>query len=228
LRLNINLASKPYLDVRRTLARWSAPVLLLALCTAALVWLATASWIEAREMNAKIGALTREVAALERRHDEAVALLRLSRNRSVVETSVFLNGLIARKSFSWTQAFMQLEKIMPPGLRVVSISPALEPQTNSVQVMLSVAGSSRESALELVRRLEQSPSYQNARIVEEKAESNRGSGDTVVFHLAALYVATPETAPEAQTDSAPDASEEGAVAAPQGSAGAPASKGAKP
>ena len=88
----------------------------------------------------------------------------------MVETSKFLNGLIARKSFSWTRVFMQLEQIMPPKLHVVSISPELQPKTNTVEVHLTVAGTSREAAVELVKRLEQSPSFRDARITEESDE----------------------------------------------------------
>jgi len=201
VRVNLNLASKPYVDVRRVLKRWTLPVLLLAVCTVALIGAAAARWMEAREINAKIAGVSKEVAVLERQREESLALLHLPQNRSVVESSIFLNGLIARKSFSWTQAFMQLEQIMPPRLRVVSISPALEPQTNSVQVLLSVAGSSHEAALELVRGLEQSPSFTNARIVEEAVQEEKGSNDSVLFHLAALYVARPE--PEAVSAAAP-------------------------
>ncbi len=58
-------------------------------------------------------------------------MLGLPQNKSVVENSRFLNGLIARKSFSWTRVFMQLEQIMPPKLHVVSISPELERSTNT-------------------------------------------------------------------------------------------------
>jgi type IV pilus assembly protein PilN len=201
VRLNLNLASKPYVDVRRVLKRWTLPVLLLAVCTVALIGAAAVRWMQAREINAKISGLSKEVAALDRQYEESLALLHLPENRSVVESSIFLNGLIARKSFSWTQAFMQLEKIMPPRLRVVSITPVLEPQTNSVQVMLSVAGSSHEAALELVRGLEQSPWFKNARIAEEAVKDEKGSKDAVVFHLAALYVSRPE--PEAASAPAP-------------------------
>jgi len=203
VRVNLNLASTPYVDMRRVLRRWTLPVLLLAVCTVALIGAAAVRWMEAREINAKIAGLSREVATLERQREESLALLHLPQNRSVVESSIFLNGLIARKSFSWTQAFMQLEKIMPPRLRVVSISPLLEPQTNSVQVMLSVAGSSHEAALELVRGLEQSPSFKNARIAEEVVQEGEGSKDSVLFHLAALYVAGSE--PEAASAPAPSA-----------------------
>ena len=102
------------------------------------------------------------------------------RIRPVVDDSKFLNGLIARKSFSWTRVFMQLEQIMPPKLHVVSISPALHPKTNTVEVHMTVAGTSRDAAVELVKRLEQSPSFRDARIEEESAaetaEGEHGHG----------------------------------------------------
>jgi type IV pilus assembly protein PilN len=204
VRLNINLATKPYQDVRRVLKQWGGLVLLLAVCTAALVWFAVSSWRESRDVNARISELRSEIAALDRQHSQALAVLRLPQNASVVETSKFLNGLIARKSFSWTRVFMQLEEIMPPRLHVVSISPELQPKTNTVEVHLSVAGTSREAALELVKRLEQSPSFRDARIVEEstipeknRPDMDRESSDTVKFQVNATYV--PKAAPARET-----------------------------
>jgi type IV pilus assembly protein PilN len=188
VRLNINLATKPYQDVRRFLLQWGGPVLLLALCTAALVWSAASNWRQSREVNAKVSALKSEIAVLDHQHDEAVATLGLSQNKSVVETSKFLNGLIARKSFSWTLVFMQLEQIMPPKLHVVSISPTLKSSTNTMEVHMQVAGTSREAAVELVKRLEQSPSFRDARITEETEVQEKGSEDTVRFDLTARYV----------------------------------------
>jgi Tfp pilus assembly protein PilN len=105
--------------------------------------------------------------------------------------------LIIRKSFSWTRVFMQLEQIMPPKLHVVSISPTLQGSTNTMEVHMQVAGTSREAAVELVKRLEQSPSFRNARIAEESEVTEKNSGaDTVKFQLTAIYV--PRTVPEAQ------------------------------
>jgi type IV pilus assembly protein PilN len=196
LRLNINLATKPFQDVRRVLMQWGGPVLLLAICTAALVWMAVSTWRESRDVNARIAVLQSELAALDRQHDEALSILRLPQNSSVVDTSKFLNGLIARKSFSWTRVFMQLEEIMPPKLHVVSIVPELQPKTNTVEVHLTVAGTSREAAVELVKRLEQSPSFRSARITEESEGLEKESPDTVKFQVTALYV--PRLAPSAQ------------------------------
>lgn len=198
MRLNINLATKPYQDVRRVLLQWGGLVLLLAVCTVGLLWMAVSNWRQSREVSAKIAGLNSEIAALDRQRDEAVALVRLPQNSPVVEDSKFLNGLIARKSFSWTRAFMQLEEIMPPKLHVVSISPELQPKTNTVEVHLTVAGTSRDAAVELVKRLEQSPSFHDARIVEESAVAlAKESTDTVQFHLTAIYV--PQAAGAADT-----------------------------
>ena len=196
MRLNINLATKPYQDVRRVLLRWGGLVLLLAVCTVVLVWTAVSTWRQSRDVNARISALKSELAVLDRQHDEAVAQLGLPQNKSVVETSRFLNGLIVRKSFSWTRVFMQLEQIMPPKLHVVSISPELQSKTNTVEVHLTVAGTSREAAVELVKRLEQSPAFRDARITEESQLHEKLNPDTVKFQVSALYVprATPEGA----------------------------------
>jgi type IV pilus assembly protein PilN len=213
LRLNINLATKPYQDVRRVLLQWGGLVLLLALCTGGLLWMAFTNWQQSREVNAKIAGLNSEIAALDRQHEQALALVQLAQNRPVLDDSKFLNGLIARKSFSWTRVFMQLEEIMPPKLHVVSIQPSLSPKTDTVEVHMSVAGTSRDAAVELVKRLEQSPSFRNARIEEESALKLKESTDTVQFHLMAVYVPLP--APAATTAESNKAAADGKAAGPK-------------
>jgi type IV pilus assembly protein PilN len=200
VRLNINLATKPYQDVRRVLLQWGGLVLLLAVCTVALAWTAVSVWRESRTVNAKISGLESEIAALDKQRDQAVEVLRLPQNSSVVDDSKFLNGLIARKSFSWTRVFMQLEQIMPPKLHVVSILPELQPKTNTVEVHLTVAGTSRDAAVELVKHLERSPSFRDARITEEAEAHDKDNIDTVRFQLTAVYV--PQVAPAAAPDKA--------------------------
>lgn len=200
MRLNINLATKAYQDVRRVLLRWGGLVLLLAVCTVALLWTAVSSWRESRDVNTKIAALQSDIASLDRQRADALAILRLPQNSSVVDTSNFLNGLIARKAFSWTRVFMQLEEILPPNLHVVSISPQLQPKTNTMEVHLTVAGTSRDAAVELVKRLEKSPSFRDARIEEESVPQTKNNADSVQFHLTAVYV--PGVTPEAPTKTA--------------------------
>ena len=45
--------------------------------------------------------------------------------QQVLDRAAFLNSLIDERSFPWTKIFMDLEETLPPGVRVVSISPKL-------------------------------------------------------------------------------------------------------
>ncbi len=77
---------------------------------------------------------------------------------------------------------------MPPRLHVVSIHPELGPD-NELEIKLIVAGDSRERALELVRKMEASQHFHDTYIEEENTSQGNGSaGDTVQFHITALYV----------------------------------------
>lgn len=187
MRLNINLASRPYEDIRNFNKRWGTIAAMLALLTAALLFYAVRSWRESRDVNAQIATVQNEIRSLDSEKQAAVALLNRPENRTTAEQSQFLNQLIARKAFSWTGVFMDLERLMPPGLHVVSIKPELGPD-NQLQVSMVVGGNSRERAIELVRRMEQSPTFRQARVRAEAARENPTDGDAVRFEISSIYV----------------------------------------
>jgi type IV pilus assembly protein PilN len=188
MRLNINLASQPYQDVRRFLVRWGVPTLVLAVCTVGLVWYTVHSWRRASDINQQIGKLEQEMQQLQKQHDDAVALLNRPENRSTVETSQFLNAVIAHKAFSWTQVFMQLEQIMPPRIHVVSMKPVLG-KDGRLQLEMQVAGDSRDKAVELVQRLEGSKAFRAPVLKSEGIlDPAQAGGDTVQFEITADYV----------------------------------------
>jgi type IV pilus assembly protein PilN len=217
MRLNINLASQPYQDVRRFLIRWGVPTLVLAACTVGLVWYAVHSWRRASDINLQISKLEQEIRTLQKQHDDAVALLNRPENRSTVETSQFLNTVIARKSFSWTQVFMQLEQIMPPRIHVVSMKPVLG-KDGRLQLDLLVAGDNRERAVELVKRLEGSKVFRSPVLKSETVlEPGQAGGDSVAFEITADYVPQSTTPAVAATAPSTLPSDKGANPAPAGS-----------
>jgi Tfp pilus assembly protein PilN len=116
-------------------------------------------------------------------------------NKVVADQSKLLNELFARKAFSWTSVFMQLEEIMPAQLHVMQLSPELNKQ-NQLVLRLLVAGGSREHALVLLRRLEQSPYFTNAKLNLETMVQGAAPGDSVQFDISALYIPHPELAGE--------------------------------
>ena len=182
MRFDINLASSPYQDVRLFLLRWGTATGALALFTVVLVGIAFSSWWGSRDLRQQMERDTRQMQELDRDKAAAEALLSRPQNREILERSRFLNGLITRKSFSWTQLFMDLEKIMPPRVRVVSLQPQAGSQ-DQVALRLLVEGDSRERALDLVRRMEESERFRQPRVKSERGKEPSG----VQLEIIAFY-----------------------------------------
>jgi type IV pilus assembly protein PilN len=112
----------------------------------------------------------------------------------VRDRSHFLNQLFERKAFSWTLAFEQLERVMPAHLHVISIHPGIS-EDNNLELKLVVGGETREQALDLVRKMENSKHFRQTRIEAEKFETQENiHGDRVQFDIDALYVPSREVA----------------------------------
>jgi type IV pilus assembly protein PilN len=186
MRVDINLASQPYEDARRFWTRWGSALVGLGILTLLLLSMTVNGWIGARKDRQLIKQYEQQSAARDQERTDAMALLNLPQNSSTRDRSQFLNDLFQRKAFSWTRAFEDLEQVMPRPLHVVSIHPELAPD-NELEIKLVVAGNSREHALDLVSRMEASQHFHDTYIEEEHADTSN-TGDTVQFHISALYV----------------------------------------
>jgi|HubBroStandDraft_5_1064220.scaffolds.fasta_scaffold02175_4 type IV pilus assembly protein PilN len=194
MRVEINLATQPYEDARRFWFRWGGGLVALAIVTLGLIYFTLLGWVTANKDKALIAQNLHQIADRDGQKAAAQAMMNLPQNSVTRDRSQFLNALFYRKSFSWTQVFEEMERVMPPRLHVVSIQPEFAPD-NELAIKLVVAGDSRDRALELVRKMEESQHFQQTQIEQETAESGSGAsaGDTVKFSISALYVsgATP-------------------------------------
>lgn len=197
MRLDINLASRPYEDVAQFYRTWGTLAGGVAAVTLVLLGLTLSSLHSAHAVGKQTSKLRAQMAAFDEQKRAAQALLNRPENRETRDRSRFLNALIARKAFSWTQVFADLEKIVPARVRVVSIKPGLT-EDGQFQVELEVATDSRDRMVELVRQLEESETFRQAQVKSESSQ-NAPSGPPVVrFNIVALYVphATPAAPPE--------------------------------
>jgi type IV pilus assembly protein PilN len=87
----------------------------------------------------------------------------------VLERAHFLNALFLRKSFSWTAVMMDLETVLPSGVQITSIEPAIASDGN-VAIRLRVSGD-RERAVQLVRNLERSKRFLAPRLTGESTQA---------------------------------------------------------
>jgi type IV pilus assembly protein PilN len=190
MQLNINLASQPYEDSRQFWTYWGTGLGLLALVTALLVFLAVNGFVEGSRDRQQMAKLKTQLAEFDHERSQAEAMLNQPQNRTVRDQSHFLNELFARKAFSWTLAFEQLEQVMPAHLHVISIHPGISAD-NNLELKLVVGGETREQALDLVRKMEGSKHFRQTRIETENFETsngNAGNNDRVRFDINAFYV----------------------------------------
>ncbi len=194
MRIDINLATRPYQDSRQFWTYWVTGLGLLALITALLVFMAATGYMRAGHDREQIAKLQSQIAAYDREKADAEAVLNQPQNRELREQSQFLNQLFERKSFSWTRVFEDLEQVMPAHLHVISIRPASA--DNNVQLKLVVGGDSQVQALDLVRKMENSRHFKQTRIIAEGFASEQSqTGDRVQFEIDAAYTPWDQPSP---------------------------------
>jgi type IV pilus assembly protein PilN len=192
MRFDINLASQPYEDARHFWMRWGTGLVAATLFTLVLLTLTVAGWFNARRDHHTIAQVRAEIADRDQRRMEAEQFLSLPENSTTRDESQVLNELIEQKAFSWTLVLENLEKVMPTRVHLVSIHPELDPD-NELALKMTVAGDSRDRAIELARRMEDSRRFAQTNITSERPTQSK-NGDTVQVDIAAVYI--PETLPE--------------------------------
>ena len=76
---------------------------------------------------------------------------------------------------------------MPTRVHLVKIEPELNPQ-NELKIKMTVEGKSRDKALDLVRKLETSNEFKQARIETETAKAGPDAEGAVAFDITAIYI----------------------------------------
>lgn len=223
MRLDINLATQPYEDARQFWLRWGTGLAAAAILTLALMTITITGWFNARRDHTKIAELRAEIVQRDRTRQQAEAFLNQPENRATRDQSLFLNTLIERKSLSWTYVLEDLERVMPSRVHLVSIHPELD-EGNQLTLKMVVAGDSRDKALELARRMEESRHFAQT-YIETEHTAPPGTGDTVQFNINGIYV--PEVAAAIVPKTSAPAPKT-ATPAPKTSTKKQATKGSKP
>ncbi len=191
MRININLASSPYEAAREYTRRLGMLLVALAVLTVGLLGYILYQRSHTRDVDQKIAAAKQEIASLDDEKAQALTILNQPQNRDVADQSAFMNDLFARKALSWTLVFTEMEKLMPANIHVVSMKPEFNRQ-NQLVLHVMVATSSREKAVELVKRMEKSRHFRTPQVQAENTLGSEGSagpaGGNIQFDIAAVYV----------------------------------------
>ncbi len=241
MRISVNLATRPFVELRPLFARLRLAMIALALLAVGLGFGLHSLSAKAKVAQAQMDALKAKTLGYQQELQQNTARMHQPQNMAVLERSQFLDAVFAQKSFSWTAVMMDLEKVLPTGVQVTSIEPTIA-KDGGVSIRLRVSGD-RDKAVQLVRNLETSQRFVAPRLAGEAAqtqEGNRGGGGPVMmpgaveFDILSGYNPLPvvavkkvkgEVADSDSEDSSEGDSVKGTVPAHRGGSRAKAPKG---
>jgi type IV pilus assembly protein PilN len=158
MKISVNLASQPFRRDRPMIVASVALSLVLVGTLALLVMLARADNEQLADIRKEVSGLRTQVANLGKQQRDAEAVLRQPQNAEVLETSVFLNQLLFRKGISWTRILADLEKVMPPNVKVLNIRPSISGQ-GQITLDMIVGAEGPKAVLTMYQSLESSPKF---------------------------------------------------------------------
>ncbi|HEY0784239.1 MAG TPA: fimbrial assembly protein [Acidobacteriaceae bacterium] len=177
MKITLNLATRPYIELRPIYTRLRLMMLVLAALALPMLLVLRVEQAKARIATSRVEQLRSRIAHLEGQQRAARALMQRPENAMVLSQADFLNELFRRKAFSWTATMSDLEVTLPSGVQVLSIDPIVAADGH-VTIRLRVSGP-RERAVEVVRNLERSRHFVAPRLASEALASPNGGGPTV-------------------------------------------------
>ncbi|MGE5325375.1 MAG: PilN domain-containing protein [Actinomycetota bacterium] len=188
MRLNINLASQKYEDVRTFVSRAGAATAAMAAFTVLLAVLAWFNYSSSINSSKRISQLRQRISSLQQERAKASAVENLPENRDVTQQKNYWNRQIARRTFSWTQLFNDLQKIMPGRVYVISVAPELT-KDNRLKLKLTIGGEKNDDLNALVKRMEDSHKFQRTSLMSEstQSESRPGAAPLHKFEIETFY-----------------------------------------
>ena len=191
MKLQLNLATAPQENHRPFLVGAVVTGTVGVLVFGVLAHATYKSWRASRVLRTDIARLENQIQTDRQNRQDLLTYFRGAAAQSVLDRSAFLNSLIEERSFPWTKIFTDLEETLPPGVRVVSISPRLV--NGRAEVTLEVGADSDESKIKFLETIEKSSVFSGMVVKDEKraepgAETDPARmSDKVLLDLTVWY-----------------------------------------
>lgn len=169
-RIHLNLATRPFERTRRfwVLATVSAGVLVLG--TFVLAGIFINNYRNEQTHSHQMNSLRQEIARLDAEQKALEEALRRPEAVDVLDRSEFLNSLIRQKAVSWTLLFMDLEKLLPERVQILTLRPVVREAKDAKEELapgsplqmdlnLDAASDNIAGLLEMSHRMEKSDRF---------------------------------------------------------------------
>lgn len=159
MRVPINLASEPFRRDRPVLVASLAGCALLTVLLLILASTILSGRSRAAEARTAVNSFSHQFDSLTAEQAKLESTLRQPVNAEVLERSVLLNTLIARKSISWTRIFSDLDQVMPHNVRLIYVRLPQITANNQVTLDMVVGAEGPGPVVDFLKRLEGSPLF---------------------------------------------------------------------
>lgn len=176
MKLRLNVATAPHQNNRPFIAGMALIGLVALIALVVLSHGTFVTWHSNAELRADTARLGHQIQTLQVQQQDLKAYFARKDVQEIRDRADFLNSLIAERSFPWTKIFMDLEHTLPPGVRVVSISPKLV--NGHAEVSMEIGATSDESKLRFIEAIENSKNFSDVTVQDEKPVQTQQAGDS--------------------------------------------------
>jgi Tfp pilus assembly protein PilN len=187
MKIRLNLATTPLESNRSFIAGAALVGVLGVLAMLVLSWHAYSVWRTNAELRAEQAKIQTDMNRLETERAGIQEFFSQDSTIQQEDRAAFLNSLIAQRAFPWTKIFMDLERNLPVGVRVVSIEPRLV--GDHLELRFNVGAADDDSKLKFLKALESAPEFSQIQVFSEARSDRPGDSDRIVLSLLARYSA---------------------------------------
>jgi type IV pilus assembly protein PilN len=190
MKIRLNLATKALQTHRRFLAGAGLTAVFAGLAFLGLGW----HVYSARKVDAELRSHTQEtrqeMARLEAQRKELEHYFSRKDIAELHDRAAFINSILDARGFNWTLMFMDLERLLPGGVRVISIEP--KQVAGHVELKLTVGATSDEAKLKFLKAIEESNQFSEVQVQSVQSSNATGnqSGDQRIVRLTTFYSRT--------------------------------------
>ena len=189
MRVRLNLATKPLESHRRFLAGAGVSAFVAGVLFVVLGWHVYAVRKSAAEVRARAEKMREEYGKYQAERNDLKRFFDQKSIKGLNDHAAFINGIIAVRSFNWTQMFMDVEHMLPAGAHIISIEP--KQVSGHVEVNLTFGAANDDVKLKFLKALETAKQFSDVKEQNEvRPTSGSNSSDMWVVHLSTFYSGT--------------------------------------
>ena len=185
MKIRLNIATAPLESNRRFAAGAGAVGTIGVLALLILSYHTYSVWRSDKVLRSRQDALESQITQLQQQRQALSVFFDNPQTVQRRQRAAYLNSLIQQRAFPWIKIFMDLERILPEGVRVISIEPKLV--GDDVQLAVLVGAMSDEGKLKFLKALETAPEFSHIVLLNESRPTRPEQTDRVLLALQAQY-----------------------------------------